>query len=205
LDTELSFEQVVNVYTSTVYSVALTHTATRADADDVFQEVFVAYWKSNPELTSEEHRKAWLIRTTLNQSLKITQSSWTKKTVYTDGGTEVGTEGRGYCPTQEWDSNPVPQSQDPVPLSQPQSQDPVPDLDAFTDFPFQTEQQEALYAAIRTLPAAYRTVVMLFYFEDLSIAQIAAALEEEQGTVKTRLSRARAQLRNRLEEGVGDE
>jgi len=189
--TELSFEQVVSMYTSTVYGVALTHTANRADADDVFQEVFTAYWRSKPVLTSEEHRKAWLIRTTLNQSLKITQSSWAKKTVYADVE-QPTTAGRGYCPTQEWDNSPVP----------------PPQAAAQEDFSFQTEQQEALYAAVRSLPTAYRTVVMLFYFEDLSIAQIAAALEEEQGTVKTRLSRARAQLRERMtsrQEGVRDE
>jgi len=171
VDTELSFEQVVGAYTATVYGVALTHTAHRADADDVFQEVFAAYWKSRPVFNSEEHRKAWLIRTTLNQSLKVTQSSWAKRTVYDEAVVDVADHG----PRQE-------------------------------DFPFQTEQQRALYAAMRSLAPAYRTVVLLFYFEDLSIAQIAELLQEEQGTVKTRLSRARAHLRSKLEEeGAGDD
>jgi len=170
-----------------VYGVALTHTATRADADDVFQEVFVAYWKGNPRLTSEEHRKAWLIRTTLNCSLKVTQSSWAKKTVYADGAREQG-------------------SNDGLALIDSSAGiEETPEDTPFVDFPFQTEQQTALYAAIRSLPIAYRTVVMLFYFEDLSIAQIAATLEDEQGAVKTRLSRARAQLRTKLKEGVRDE
>jgi RNA polymerase sigma-70 factor (ECF subfamily) len=64
--------------------------------------------------------------------------------------------------------------------------------------PFETEQQTALYEALCDLPSKYLTVVQLFYFEDLSIARIAETLQVEQGTVKTRLSRARAQLRARL-------
>jgi len=172
---EPSFEQVVGAYTATVYGVALTHTARRADADDVFQEVFFAYWRSKPVLSSEEHLKAWLIRTTLNFCLKITQSSWSKRTVFADDDREPG----------------------------------APDLDVVelpsADFSFYTEQQAGLYAALTALPTAYRTVLQLFYFEDLSIVQIAATLQEEQGTVKTRLHRARNKLREKLKEGVGDD
>ena len=188
MDTELSFEQVVGAYSSTVYSVALTHTANRTDADDVFQEVFVAYWRSKPVLTSEEHRKAWLIRTTLNQALKITQSSWAKKTVYTDGDVKTGDGTVSSFSLINEDTVPSPVFKD--------NSDELPSC----DFPFQSEQQMKLYAVIRSLSTTYRTVVMLFYFEDLSIAQIAAVLDEEQGTVKTRLSRARAQLRVKLAE-----
>ena len=173
METELSFDAVVNAYTSTVYGVALTHTARRADADDVFQEVFFAYWRSKPDISSAEHLKAWLIRTTLNFCLKSTQSSWAKTTVYADD------EGQGAQMLRP-----------PLPMDS--------SLVSLDDFPFQTQQQAALYAAIRSLTEAHRTVVMLFYFEDLSIAQIAAVLQEEQGAVKTRLSRARAQLREKL-------
>ncbi|MDR1358455.1 MAG: sigma-70 family RNA polymerase sigma factor [Coriobacteriales bacterium] len=183
---ELSIEQVIASYATTVYGVALTHTARRADADDVFQEVFAAYWQSRPSLTSEEHRKAWLIRTTLNFCLKITQSSWAKKTVYADGE-----YGEGAYETDEYGA-------DETVFSSTGAVAPAGSELPSADFPFQTEQQTALYAALRSLPAAYRTVVQLFYFEDLPIARIATILGEEQGTVKTRLSRARTQLREKL-------
>ena len=167
-----SVEEVIVSYTSTVYSVALTHTASRADADDVFQEVFSAYWRCNPDFTDEEHRKAWLIRTTLNFCLKTTQSSWATKTVF------AGDEVAGALVKDAMDTE-------------------MPS----TNFPFQTEQQVALYEALRHLSTAHRTVVQLFYFEDMSLAQIAEVLNEEQGAVKTRLSRARTQLREKLKEG----
>ncbi|MDR1089318.1 MAG: sigma-70 family RNA polymerase sigma factor [Coriobacteriales bacterium] len=181
MQSEPSIEQVIARYTATVYGVALTHTASRSDADDVFQEVFLAYWHSRPGFNDEEHRKAWLIRTTLNRCLKITQSSWAKKTVYADDGYSAVEHAEDKAP--------------PGLISDESANGPeIPSA----DFPFQTEEQTALYAALRSLPAAYRTVLQLFYFEDRTIAQIAAILGAEQGTVKTRLSRARAQLREKL-------
>ena len=59
-----------------------------------------------------------------------------------------------------------------------------------------------LWEAVRTLPPERRTVVVLFYYEDMPVEQIAKCLGVPQGTVKSRLSRARKQLREMLcEEG----
>lgn len=63
---------------------------------------------------------------------------------------------------------------------------------ASTDF-------ERLRAAVRALPPEQRAAVSLFYFEDLSIAETAIALDVPAGTVKTRLMHARRKLRNTLE------
>lgn len=51
-----------------VYGFALARTGSRADADDVFQEVFLAYFQCGKHFREEEHRRAWLLRTTLNFS-----------------------------------------------------------------------------------------------------------------------------------------
>lgn len=59
-----------------------------------------------------------------------------------------------------------------------------------------------LRAAIRALPADQRTAIALFHFEDLSVAEVAVALDVPAGTVKTRLMHARRKLRAALE---GDE
>ncbi|MDR0347668.1 MAG: sigma-70 family RNA polymerase sigma factor [Coriobacteriales bacterium] len=65
-------------------------------------------------------------------------------------------------------------------------------------FRFRTDEQDAVFVALQELPSIYRSVLHLFYFEDMSIAQISAALDIEVGTVKVRLSRGRAQMRDRL-------
>ena len=58
---------------------------------------------------------------------------------------------------------------------------------------------ERLRAAVRALPPEQRAAVALFYFEDLSIADTAIALDVPAGTVKTRLMHARRKLRDTLE------
>ena len=63
-------------------------------------------------------------------------------------------------------------------------------------------QSGGLWEAVCTLPPERRAVVTLFYYEDMPVEQIAKCLGVPQGTVKSRLSRARKQLREMLcEEG----
>lgn len=57
-------------------------------------------------------------------------------------------------------------------------------------------------AAVQTLPAPQRAALALFYLENLSVAEIAVALDVPPGTVKTRLMHARRKVRAQLE-GVG--
>ena len=73
--------EIIDRYQSTVYGLALAKTGSRADADDVFQEVFLAYFQSGKVFREEEHRKAWLLHTTINQCRRVTQSSWRRRTV----------------------------------------------------------------------------------------------------------------------------
>ena len=73
--------ELIDRYQNMVYGLALAKTGSPADADDVFQEVFLAYFQSGKNFRDEEHRKAWLLRTTLNQCRRVTASTWRKKTV----------------------------------------------------------------------------------------------------------------------------
>lgn len=74
-------EEIISRYQDMVYGLALAKTGSPADADDVFQEVFLAYFQSDKSFREEEHRKAWLLRTTLNMSRRVTASTWRKKNV----------------------------------------------------------------------------------------------------------------------------
>lgn len=57
-----------------------------------------------------------------------------------------------------------------------------------------------LYEAIKQLPEKYRIVVILFYFEDMDVAATTRAMGIPEGTVKSRLSKARKLLREVLED-----
>jgi len=64
--------------------------------------------------------------------------------------------------------------------------------------------REALAAALAELPAEFRIVVLMFYFEELPYQAIAAELNIPIGTVMSRLSRAKQHLRRRLSEPEGN-
>lgn len=62
------------------------------------------------------------------------------------------------------------------------------------------EQKNAVMSAVMKLPEKYRTVIHLFYFEDMSVAQISSATGIREATVKSQLSRARELLKPMLKE-----
>ncbi len=76
---------------------------------------------------------------------------------------------------------------------------------AFTEPAFEAKPHEELYQALGCLPEKCRVVVHLFYFEDMSCAEIAAALGIKEPTVRTRLVRARKMLKQQLKEAWEDE
>ena len=77
-------ERIIHDYADLVYRLAFAGTKNRADADDIFQEVFLIYFRVKPQFNDEEHRKAWLIRTTINCSLRVVDSTYRKRTVPMD-------------------------------------------------------------------------------------------------------------------------
>ena len=65
---------------------------------------------------------------------------------------------------------------------------------------FQQPEEEALYQAVMALPEIYRIVLVLYYYEELSAREIGGLLNLETSAVTTRLSRARAKLKEQLGE-----
>ena len=61
-----------------VWRLALARTRHVQDSEDVFQEVFCRFFRHQAELESDEHRKAWLIRCTLNCTNTLLSAPWRK-------------------------------------------------------------------------------------------------------------------------------
>ena len=65
---------------------------------------------------------------------------------------------------------------------------------------FYTEEDSDLFLAVMSLPAKYRSVVHLYYYEDCSVSAIAKLLRISENNVKARLFRARKELKQFLTE-----
>ncbi|WP_166543937.1 RNA polymerase sigma factor [Acutalibacter sp. 1XD8-36] len=61
----LTMDEVVTVYSRTVYAIALAKTGTREDAEDVFQEIFLSYVRKRPKFEDERQGRVWFSRATV--------------------------------------------------------------------------------------------------------------------------------------------
>lgn len=77
--------------------------------------------------------------------------------------------------------------------------------DQLTTLSFESEEASQVFEAVMQLAPKYRIVVHLFYYEDYSVREIAEILKISEANVKTRLSRARAMLRDTLKEVWSDD
>lgn len=82
-------KEIITRYQSMVYGLALARTGSSQDADDVFQETFLAYYRAGKDFRDEQHRKAWLLRTALNMARRVTASTWRQKIVPLEAGEDV--------------------------------------------------------------------------------------------------------------------
>lgn len=70
---------------------------------------------------------------------------------------------------------------------------------------FETPESRELFEEVMKLPEKYRVVIHLFYYEDYSVKEIAKILRTTESSVKVRLSRGRAKLKDALKEEWEDE
>ena len=85
---ETYLKDIINNYSDMVYKVALTRCGNVENAEDVFQNVFMKLSEKMPKFKSEEHKKAWLIRVTINFSKNMNMSAWNRKVVTLDENME---------------------------------------------------------------------------------------------------------------------
>lgn len=160
LCTKDSFDEILEKYSDMVYRLAFSRVSNTYDANDILQDVFLKYIKSNKEFNDEEHRKAWLIKTTINTSKTLVLSAWNRRRSADEISENVG----------EYDKN----------LKQ-------------------VETKSAVYSVVMQLPQKYRTVIHLFYYEDMSVLDITKVTGQSENTVKSQLYRARNILKEKLE------
>lgn len=78
---ENNIRKVIDAYGETVYKIAFSYCKCHADAEDIYQEVFLKYFQHGELFENGIHEKAWLIRVTINCSKSFLRSSWHKRII----------------------------------------------------------------------------------------------------------------------------
>ena len=166
-----AFDQLVERYQTQVYNLCLRMVGVREDALDLAQEAFLRAWKGLPYFQFGASFSTWLYRLTSNVCIDFLRAQKRRSVVsitFLDDRDEE----------KELDL--------PDPAAGPEDQ------------AIQTERRELITRAMNDLPVEYRQVLSLRVLQDLSYAEIAELLDIKEGTVKSRIARAREQLRKNL-------
>ena len=167
-----AFGELTERYQRNIFRLAQNITQNREDAEDVLQETFMKAYEHLPDFAGNSKFYTWIVRIAVNEALmKLRKRKW-DKTVWLDEPVNVGEE----TVAREiaiWEDNP----------EQRYSKEELADI---------------LDKAVNSLAPAYRTVFVLRDIEELSTEETAKALDLTVPAVKSRLLRARLQLRDKL-------
>ena len=169
---ERSFEELYTAFYQKVYALARTTMKNDADAEDVLQQTFISAWTNIGKLDDPAAFNTWIQRITLNQCYSMLR----KRRI--DIPIDVS----------EFDGD------DDEPM-QIESDVMLPDVYAEKE-----DLKIRLGHIIDDLSDVQRQTIMLFYFDEMSVVEIAAAMDCSENTVKSRLFLARKAIKTEIEE-----
>lgn len=167
-----AFEELVRRYDRNVFRIAQHITQNREDAEDVVQDAFLKAYSNLAQFQGQSKFYTWLVRIAVNEALMRLRRRRPERMVSLDE--DVKTEDDSV-PREVADWSPNPEQ-----------------------LYGQGELKDILTKTIQGLPASFRTVFVLRDVEGLSTEETADALNLSIPAVKSRLLRARLQLRDRL-------
>lgn len=172
-----AFYRLVQPYERAVFTAAVSILNNIADAEEVSQEAVLKAFSALPRFRSECKFSTWLIQITINEArLKLRRD---RRHLY-DSIDEPQSDEEGDCFPKDfadWREIPSEELQ-------------------------RKELREALKRALNALPQKYREILILRDIQHLSIRETAQVLGISEGSVKTRLLRARFQMRDALAPGI---
>lgn len=167
-----AFSELVTHYERRVFRMAKQITQNDDDAEDVLQETFLKAYTHLDNFQGNSKFYTWLVRIAVNEALMKLRKRRSDKTVPLDEPINTG-EDEMVREIAVWDENPE---------------------ESYS----REELGAVLNEAIESLKPAYRTVFVLRDIEEMSIEETAEALKLSISAVKSRLLRARLQLREKL-------
>lgn len=166
-----AFGILVERYQTKIYNLALRMCGNEDDAFDLAQESFLRAWRNLGSFQFESAFSTWLFRLCSNICLDFLRAKKRRAAVSLTMTDDEGEENQLEIP----DPGKTPE-----------------------EAVFAAEDRELLTRALNELPADQREILTLRAIDDLSYSEIARILNLQEGTVKSRLSRARTALRKQL-------
>lgn len=165
-----AFDLLVEQYAARVYALAYRLVGNAEDAQDMAQEAFVRVYKALPRYNGAAAFATWLYRIVTNVCLDEMKRRRRRPAAFTEFEDD---DGHGLV-------------------------DRLADGETPEDATLRRARQRAVQQAILTLPEHYRLVLVLYDLQGFSYQEIAVFTRQNVGTVKSRLNRARNQLKEKL-------
>lgn len=164
-----AFEQIVLQTERAVYNLAFSIVKKKEDAEDVTQETYLRLWRAASELKLESSLKLYILRTARNLALDLIRKNSKRDEIDT-----VILDAEGEFEIDIADDSP----------------DSRPDESYLRKI-----EKEVVRQSIEELPSAAREIIVLRDIEGLSYTEITEMLGLAEGTLKSKLFRARERLR----------
>jgi len=170
-----AFAQLYKEYENLVYTTAYYMTKNSEDSCDISQDVFIKVYKSLPQFRGDCKFSSWIYRICVNTVNDYLRKNSRKKTVSLSV----------YDDDKDVDA---------------QLDIPVEDPDALPEAALdKSDTQEMIRKAIEELPEDMRQIIILRDIYGYSYEELCKMLSLKEGTVKSRINRARNILRDKLE------
>lgn len=166
-----AFEEIVSFYQNKVYHIVYRMVGDSYEAQDIAQEAFIRAYTNIHSFDENRKFSTWLYRIATNLSIDRLRK---KKPDFHLDAEVKGTEGLDM-------------------YSQLAADQALPEEEVES-----MELQSYIHKEILSLPPKYRSVIVLRFLDDLSLAEIGEILDLPLGTVKTRIHRGRELLRKKL-------
>jgi len=175
-----AFNQLVTRFQSRIVSLAYRYLGSSADAEDLAQEVFLRVYRAREKYEPRARFTTWIYRVTVNTSLNYLRGRRVRRVVSAEMPAAAGDGERDVADRFADDAAPSP----PAELER-------------------KELHHILRETVESLPDRQRVAILLNKYEGLSYEETAAAMELSLPATKSLLTRARVNLKERLEPYMG--
>ncbi|WP_318010960.1 sigma-70 family RNA polymerase sigma factor [Clostridium estertheticum] len=168
-DIHKEIERLINCYGDDVLRVAFLYVKDRHKAEDIFQEVFIKVFKKYDSFKGNSSEKTWIMKITINVCKDYFKSFWIKRVLLNSD--------------RDYDREIYNEQYN---------------AESLDDGIIKSMESRELLHQVMNLSIKYKEVIILYYYEGFTTREISEMLKLPEGTIRTRLFRARELLKKNV-------